>query len=313
MTSHGGMEFGAVEFRALGTSAVVLVTEPGRVRAAERTVRARLDALDLACSRFRADSELSRLRAGVATRISPLLAEALAVALRAAGVTGGLVDPTVGTAVRELGYDRDFATMAKDDPRPFLPRPAPGWHRVLLDVRTGEVVVPRGVEIDLGATAKAMAADGAAQAVAREAGCGALVNLGGDIGVAGPPPPGGWQIAVADDHALARREPQTTVSIRSGGLATSSTTVRSWTRAGRRVHHIVDPRTGESPEPCWRTVSVAAGSCVDANIATTASILLGRDAPAWLGERRLPARLVRVTGEVVELGGWPRATDEKAA
>lgn len=302
-----------VEFRALGTSAVVLVTEPGRLRAAERTVRARLDALDLACSRFREDSELSRLRPGVATRISPLLAEALEVALRAARLTGGLVDPTVGAAVRELGYDRDFAAMPKDDPRPVQAQAAPGWHRVLLDRATGEVVVPRGVELDLGATAKAMAADDAAQAVAQECGCGVLVNLGGDIGVAGPPPPGGWQIAVADDHALARREPQTTVGIRAGGLATSSTTVRSWTRAGRAVHHIVDPRTGESPEPCWRTVSVAAASCVDANIATTASILLGRDAPGWLRGQGLPARLVRVTGAVVELAGWPREAGEKAA
>lgn len=303
-----------VEFRALGTSAVVLVTDPARLRAAEQLVRARLDALDLACSRFRADSEISRLHglSGTAVQVGPVLAEALDVALRAARVSGGLVDPTIGTAVRELGYDRDFALLT-EDPSPIQPRPAPGWHRVVFDRASGEVVLPRGVELDLGATAKALAADGAARAVAEETGCGVVVNLGGDIAAAGPPPEDGWRIAVADDHATASAEPQTVVGIRAGGLATSSIAVRRWVRAGRTVHHIVDPRTGEGPRPWWRTVSVAAGTCVDANTASTASILLGPEAPGWLAERRLPARLVRTTGEVVVVAGWPAETGEKAA
>src|SRR5581483_8004105 len=96
-----------------------------------------------------------------------------------------------------------------------------------------------------------------------------------------------------------------TVAVVSGGLATSSTTVRTWWHRGRTRHHIVDPRTGDNPAPVWRTVSVAAGSCVDANIASTAAILLGHAAPEWLAERRLPGRLVTPTGQVVHIAGWP--------
>jgi thiamine biosynthesis lipoprotein len=301
-----------VEFRALGTTAVVVVTEPTHLRAAERAVRAELAAIDLACSRFRDDSEISRLHreAGRAVRIGPLLAEAIDVALRAARLSGGLVDPTVGTSVRELGYDRDFATVARETSEPAPPvRPAPGWHRVLLDRKATEVVLPRGIELDLGATAKALAADRAAAAVARETGSGVLVSLGGDLSMAGAPPPGGWRIAVGDDHARAERHPATTVTLRSGALATSSITQRAWRRAGRAVHHIVDPRTGDIPTPVWRTVSVAAGSCVDANTATTAAIVLGAGAPQWLSERRLPSRLVDVAGLAEHVAGWPAEQD----
>jgi thiamine biosynthesis lipoprotein len=127
--------------------------------------------------------------------------------------------------------------------------------------------------------------------------------------VAGAPPPGGWQIAVSDDHASAERYPATTVTLRSGALATSSITRRAWRRAGRAVHHIVDPRTGDIPAPVWRTVSVAAGTCVDANTATTAAIVLGAGAPAWLSARGLPSRLVDVTGLVEPVAGWPSDPD----
>jgi thiamine biosynthesis lipoprotein len=303
---------GRVEFRALGTTAVLVVTEPTRLRTAERVLRAELAAIDLACSRFREDSEVSGLHrnAGHAVRISPLLAEAIEVALRAARLSDGLVDPTVGNAVRELGYDRDFAAIAKETPEhAAASRPAPGWHRVLLDRKAAEVVLPRRIQLDLGATAKALAADRAATAVARETGTGVLVSLGGDLSVAGAPPAGGWRIAVSDDHTSAERYPATTVTLRSGALATSSITRRAWRRAGRAVHHIVDPRTGDIPAPVWRTVSVAAGSCVDANTATTAAIVLGAGAPAWLSARGLPSRLVDVTGLVEPVAGWPAEPD----
>jgi len=90
----------------------------------------------------------------------------------------------------------------------------------------------------------------------------------------------------------------------SGGLATSSTTVRRWRSGTVELHHLVDPRTGRPAESPWRTVSVAAGSCVDANVASTASFLLD-DAPAWLESRGLPARLVRIDGETTVVAGWP--------
>ena len=296
----------ATRFPALGTTAELMVTEPSLLAAAERVLRAELRAIDETCSRFRADSEISRLhdQAGGPVTVSPLLAEALRVALRAAELTYGVVDPTVGQAVQALGYDQDFDALRRDDPTPVAPAgAAPGWWRIGLDNR--EVVLPRGVRLDLGATAKALAADRAARLAAEATGCGVLIGLGGDIAVAGPPPEGGWRIAVADDHTAADPEVDPVIAISSGGLATSSITRRNWRRAGRTVHHIVDPRTGDIPAPFWRTASVAAASCVDANTASTAAIVLSEAAADWLTRRRLPARLVAADGGVVTVAGWP--------
>jgi thiamine biosynthesis lipoprotein len=289
-------------FPALGTTAVLLVTEASALARAERLLRADLDALDLACSRFRADSEVRRLPAGRPARVSPLLREALHAALRTAEATGGLVDPTVGGAVARLGYDRDFAEVPADGPEAPAGTPAPGWWRVRL--AGDRVVVPRGVSLDLGASAKAFAADRAAGRIAEACGCGVLVSLGGDLAVAGRSPDGGWLVSVGDDHR--RDDPgDQVVAVSSGGLATSTVACRAWRRGGRTLHHIVDPRTGEVPEPVWRTVSVAGASCLAANAASTAAIVLGAGATRWLLARRLPARLVGVDGRVSVVAGWP--------
>jgi thiamine biosynthesis lipoprotein len=237
---------------------------------------------------------------------SELFLEAVEVALRAAALTGGRVDPTVGTALRILGYDRDFALIhPAGPPLRITVKPVPGWRLVWTDRRTSTVRIPAGVELDLGATAKALCADRAAQAAAEATGSGVLVSLGGDIAVAGPAPAGGWRVRVTDDHAGPVDGPGQTVLIASGGLATSGISVRRWARGDRPMHHLVDPATGLPPAQYWRTVSVAAGSCVDANIAATAAIILGADACGWLARQRLPGRLVDTRGEVVRVGGWP--------
>jgi thiamine biosynthesis lipoprotein len=176
---------------------------------------------------------------------------------------------------------------------------------VLLDRDHLRARLTGGAQLDLGATAKAWAADRCAEVIAAQLGCGVLVSLGGDIAVAGPGPAGGWRIRVTDDHAAGPDAPGQTVAITSGGLATSSTTVRAWARDGQRMHHIVDPATGQPARGCWRTVSVAAGSCVDANAASTAAIVLGAAAVAWLRDRSLPARLVREDGLVETTADWP--------
>lgn len=293
-------------FPALGTTAVLLVTDGAALAEGERLLRADLAEVDAAYSRFRDDSELVRLGAyeGRAAPVGTLLAGALHAALRAAAATDGLVDPTVGQAMIDLGYDRDFALVAPDGGAGSAPgpRPAPGWWRVRLDLDGRQVVVPRGVRLDLGSTGKAYAADRAAARIAA-LGCGVLVSLGGDLATAGPAPEGGWLVGVGDDHrAAAPGDP--VVTIRSGALATSSTTQRAWRRGGRAVHHIVDPRTGDLPAPVWRTVSVAARTCVDANAAATAAIVRGDGADAWLDGLGLPARLVGHDGRVVTVGGW---------
>jgi len=300
-------ELSSATFPALGTTALVVVDRGAALPEAEAMLRRELDEIDMACSRFRDDSELSRLNAanGEVVQVSPLLALALQVALGAAAMTGGDVDPTVGRAMDDLGYDRDFSLLERRGPS-WLVRvePAPGWRCVIFDRRTRRVMVPRGVSLDLGATAKALAADRAARTIAATTGGGTLVGIGGDIAVAGDAPADGWPIRVAEDHRHPERAGQT-VAIRSGGLATSSTTVRRWTAGHGERHHIVDPRRGNSAPEVWRTVSVAAPTCVAANIASTAAIVRGQDAPRQLERSALPARLVAGDGSVTRVCSWP--------
>jgi FAD:protein FMN transferase len=302
---------GTDTFSVFGTTAALLVSEPERLDDARAVADAELAAVDLACSRFRPDSELSRLNGcgGAVTPISELFAELIEAALRAARLTDGDVDPTCGQALEEIGYDRDFALVRAGGDRPARPgSPAgrvPGWPNVRLDRPRRRVRLENEARLDLGATAKAWAADHCAQVIAARTGAGVLVSLGGDMAVAGPAPQDGWRVRVTDDHAAGPEAPGQTVSIRSGGLATSSTTVRTWAAGGRRVHHIIDPATGASAASCWRTVSVAAGSCVDANTASTAAIIRGEAAVRWLDDAGLPARLVREDGTAVTTAGWP--------
>jgi len=287
------------------------VAEGSQLDDAGRMLEADLAEVDAACSRFRPDSELSSLpRDGRPVTISPLLAEAVSAALRAAALTGGDVDPTVGDALAALGYDRDFAQVPPEAPAPAQPVSAaiiPGWRSVRLD---GQVLtlLPE-TSIDLGATAKAWAADRSAARIAGRLGQGVLVSLGGDIAVAGPAPAGGWTIRVQDvtgDPDDDPEGPYAVVAICDGGLATSSTAVRRWRRGGSVLHHILDPRTGSPADMTWRTVSVTAGTCADANAASTAAVIRGRQAPSWLARHGLAARLVDTSGRVLTVGGWPQ-------
>jgi thiamine biosynthesis lipoprotein len=235
----------------------------------------------------------------------PLLVEAVEAAVRAAALTDGDVDPTVGEALIVLGYDRDFAAVLPSGPLTSGARAAPGWRLIDIDRANSRIRIPMGVRLDLGATAKALAADRAARAAAEVAGCGVLVSLGGDIAVAGAEPAEGWTVGLADSH-LDEPKPGESVRISAGGLATSSTTVRRWMRGGRPVHHVIDPSTGLPAREVWRTVTVAAATCVDANTASTAAIVRGEGAVDWLTSLELPARLVRADGRIERTATWPR-------
>ena len=329
--------FADASWEALGTRVVLRLTDPRALDCARAAVEHELDAIDRACSRFRPDSEIARVNSGAgrAVRVSPLLAEALALALRAAALTDGDVDPTVGSALVLSGYDRDWRLLDPPDSRPPADRPQPetqpherprlewsslqeprpdptltarpvcGWRNVMLDRAALTVRVPAGFTIDLGATAKAWAADRGANAAALAGGCGALLSVGGDIAVSGPAPAHGWAVHVTDDHRSDHHAPGQTITIRSGGLATSSIAVRRWRHAGQTMHHIIDPSTGAPVRGTWRTVSVAAASCADANIATTSALVRAGSAPAWLARLCLPARLVSRAGRVYTIGDWP--------
>ncbi len=324
--SHGG-GLATARWEALGTGVVLQVTDPLWLPRASAILARELEELDRACSRLRSDSDLSRVNAlagGPPVRAAPLLIEALQVALRAAELTDGDVDPTVGAALVLAGYDRDWSLLEHPDERglpcsaagrsPSRPptltaRLRSGYRTVELDPTLSTVRVPRGILLDLGATAKAWAADRAARAAQAAAGCGVLISLGGDIATAGSAPAGGWRIHVTDDHRDGADTPGQTIAIASGGLATSSTTVRRWRRGGAAMHHIIDPATGAPVQGPWRTVSVAAADCTDANIASTAALVRGARAPRWLEQLGLPARLIAHDGEVLRIGGWPAEVD----
>jgi len=322
LASSGSAQVAVAERDALGTTARLAVWPAGSLRSAVGAVDRELERLDLAASRFRADSEISRMleHETEPVEVSAGLAEAIAVALAAARWTGGLVDPTVGGALIALGYDRDFAQVrmrrwdAGEAPEPAQ---VPGWQTVRLEGKL--LSMPAGVRLDLGATAKGLGADWAARAALAASGAGGvLVSLGGDMTAAGECPQGGWPVLIADDHRQSSRSssrwsPTQLVRLTGGGLATSSTVTRRWLRAGQVVHHIVDPRTGMPAAGPWRTVSVAAATCADANAASTAAVITGQDAPTWLAARGLAARLVAGDGSVLLVGGWPAADNGRLA
>ena len=304
----------STSFPALGTTAGLFVTEVAGLRRGRGILEEELAAINEACSRFRPDSELTLLNRGhgCPTRASELFLEAIEAALYAARATRGVVDPTLGRAMGAIGYDRDFEAISQNG-RAHQPLPTTGpgrWREIRLNRRARTVQVPGDVELDLGATAKALAADRAARRVHEAIGGGVLVNVGGDLSIAGSAPAAGWLVYVADNHAAPSPTGGQAVRVAGGGLATSSTTVRRWATSDGPRHHIVDPASGDSAAEVWRTVSVAAGSCVDANVASTAAIVHGRAAPEWLGDLGLPSRLVASDGRVTRVGGWPveRAT-----
>jgi thiamine biosynthesis lipoprotein len=270
---------------------------------------------DRACSRFRDDSEISRLNAaaGQAVVVGPVLLEAVGAALRAARLTAGDVDPTVGGALIALGYDRSFESIGDAAVRSGPLAAVPGWRTVRVDREAATVRLAPGVSLDLGATAKALAADHAAAAALEAAGCGVLVSFGGDLAIAGAAPGLGWRVRVTDDHRAGVEAPGQWITVGTGGLATSSVAVRRWQTDAGDAHHLIDPATGRSVDSVWRTVSVCAASCLDANIASTAAIVRGSRAVAWLDGLKLPSRLVRVDGTACHVAGWPAAGDDLPA
>jgi FAD:protein FMN transferase len=302
---------GSRTWAALGTTCTVLVTSPAALDLACAAVEAELEVIDATYSRFRPDSELTRLNrsAGRPIVVTPLLAEAISIALRAARLTEGAVDPTVGRTVRALGYDRDYAHVAgRDMPLVVRIEAVPGWRAIEFQPATRCVALPRGVELDLGSVGKALAADRAAAAAHGASGCGVLVGLGGDIATAGLGPVSGWPVLVTDDSAAPADGPGEVVQLSGGAIATSSTMVRRWTQGGIQRHHLIDPATSLPVVSPWRTASVVADSCVDANTVATAAIVKGVEAPAWVVRMGLATRLVAIDGAVTRLAGWPDDT-----
>jgi thiamine biosynthesis lipoprotein len=289
-------------FEAWSSTMRLAIDDDRALRPATEHLWALLARVEKAASRFHRESELSRANqlAGRPVPVSKLLVDLVGAALDAAADSDGAVDPTMGHALSGLGYDCDIREIRPDGPNVTAAPPPANWRQVRLDRRVGLLTVPRGTALDLGASAKAWTADRAATDLARRFDSAVYVELGGDIAVAGERPDG-WCVRVAErdgsDGPL--------VLLRSGGLATSTTTIRRWRRGGYEMHHIVDPRTGSSATGPWRTASVSADSALAANTASTAAIVRGDAALDWLTERGFAARLVDHDGAVTTTAGWP--------
>jgi thiamine biosynthesis lipoprotein len=293
-------------WKAWSCTVRLTVEDPAALGAACGALKALMDRVDKAASRFRDDSELSMVnaRAGFMVPVSRLLVDLVDVSLVAASISGGAVDPTVGAAVVAAGYDQDIETVRRRLPQAAgVSAPAVGWKHVQLNRRLGLVGVPQGAALDLGATAKAWTADRAALVLSKRHGCAVLVEIGGDLRAAGAPAEP-WVIEVAEREG----DPGVPVTLSHGGLTTSTTTARSWSTPTGQAHHVIDPRTGQPAEGPWRTASVWAPTAVRANTFSTAIVATGEAALGRLTLAGHPARLVADDGEITELAGWPAAS-----
>ena len=297
-------------WRAWSCTVRVACDDERSVDAAAAELAAILERVERAASRFRTDSALSKANAyaGTPVAVPRDLADLVGAALDAAEQSGGMVDPTIGASLLRWGYDRDIADVRSSGPPVRASVPTSTWRQVRLERGVGVLTVPPGTVLDLGASGKAFTADYAARTLHRRFHTPVLVELGGDLAVAGRRA-GGWAVRVAEREG----GPGQTIVLHEGGLTTSTTTIRRWQRGGRIVHHIIDPRTGAPADGCWRTVTVAAGSALRANTASTAAIILGEEAESWLRARNLAARLVHRDGHLITTPGWPAAAWEVAS
>src|SRR5262249_11759364 len=276
-------------FRAMGAEIVVGGARPSELEAIEQL----FETLEQTFSRFRPDSELNRVNAGAAEFVaaSPTFARVLALALDAARRTDGLVDPTLGAAIEAAGYDRDFADLEEDGPPP-RPTHVGSWRHGRIAGRL--VFRYPGTKFDLNCVVKGLAVDAAVNELAGDG----FVAAGGDVAVRGAAvvglPSGG------------------SMTLRNGGLATSGTTARRWLRGGAVQHHLIDPRTGRPSSSPWQEVTVAAGSCLEADLAAEAALRPGDAGPDWLDERGL-AGCFRTAGVEVANKAWREALEPARA
>lgn len=282
------------------------VDDPAVLGAACGELKALMDRVDKAASRFRPDSELSVVnsRAGALVPVSRLLVDLVDVSLVAAQMSGGAVDPTVGPAVIAAGYDADIEAVRRRFPQPAGDaQPAAGWQEVRLNRKLALLGVPKDCALDLGATAKAWTADRAANVISKRYGCAVLVEIGGDLRAAGAPAKP-WVVTVAERAG----DQGVLVTLAHGGLTTSTRTVRRWQTSTGYGHHVIDPRTGRPADGPYRTASVWAPTAVRANTFSTALVATGEAAVGRLKLAGHPARLIADDGQVTELSGWPTAS-----
>ncbi len=292
--------FARFVFRAMGTDVTVVLPAGDLAEAA--LVEDLFATWELALSRFRPESELSRINAsaGAVTHISRLMVEVVDSALRAARATGGLFDPTLEPQMRALGYDRTFDDVAANAPGQPVAVPGGAWRAIEFDRDAGTIRLPVGAALDLGGIAKGMAVDASIAELVRHGVAAAVVDAGGDLAVTGlPPGSAAWPVAL--ELPGGHRE----VAIRSGALATSGVSRRRWRRGGVEQHHLVDPRTGEPARHDVWSVTASATNCAQAEVAAKVAFLLGRsEGTRFLLRHGISALLVDREGGQTTVGLW---------
>lgn len=296
-------------FPAMGTEVQVLV--PADNGGAITPVRELFTDWETTLSRFLPDSELSRLnaRAGEPVAVSSLLFEVVRAGVEGARATGGAFDPTLLRQLVRIGYSRPFAQMPRTtEPVAGLAVRGGGWQSISLDPSSSTVTLPLGCALDFGGIAKGMAVDAALELLDRRGVAPALVSAGGDLSVRGlPAGMRAWPVLVGDEPA------GQVVPLARGALATSGVARRSWLQGGTHRHHLVDPATGESAENDLREVTVAAESCKTAEVAATATFVLGpRLGSDLLSMHRLAGRLTYRDGTHRTVGAWPSLLPDAA-
>ncbi|HEX8996299.1 MAG TPA: FAD:protein FMN transferase [Ktedonobacterales bacterium] len=295
---------GRAAFFAMGTTISVIAPERA-LNEALRLTRGLFDDWDRALSRFRSESELSRLNAaaGLPTAVSPLLFTVLRTALAAAMATRGIFDPTVLQRMIEIGYDRTFESLAPRQPEARVARPARmgGWRAIELHEDPRIARLPPGVGLDFGGIAKGMAVDAALELLDERGLTPAMVNAGGDLAVRGLPPDApSWSIATPG------KAERWVIGLERGALATSGVSRRQWMQGDTPRHHVIDPRTGEPAASQLWSVTAVAGTCAQCEVAAKTALILGRDEGARFIERaRLGALLVEESGAWIVAGAWP--------
>ena len=297
------------EWRDWSCAVTVTTSVVGDLEPAVAIVRAVMSEVEAAASRFRADSDLSRINAhaGRDVPVTPLTIRLVAMAVDAARRTDGAVTPTVGAGLVAQGYDADIDVVRARTRIPCtapITSPAPEAGEVIrIDRGLGRIGVRHGTVLDLGALAKAYAVDEALQRIADRRLGPALVSIGGDLGAVGEHE---WQVAVSETADVQGQ----LVTISSGAVATSSTAGRRW---GGGRHHIIDPRTGGCAAGRWRTATLWAPTAVEANTLSTWALVDADAHAVAVAVRRRPARYVDGTGTVIARHGWPAEANKDAS
>jgi thiamine biosynthesis lipoprotein len=288
-------------FRAMGCQMLAVIDRddaPAAARLAD--VPGWFEDWEQQLSRFRTDSALSQLNAsgGRAVVVPPALWQVLGVALEAARLSDGIVQPAVLAALEAAGYDRSFEQVAAQGIAERTPEQTTDWRSIAIDRRSGVVRLPSGMRIDLGGIAKGWAADQAALRLAKAGP--ALIDAGGDIAVSGPMADGApWPIAIASPFAP--EESLGLLLLVRGAVATSGRDYRRWTRDGVEQHHIIDPRTGRPAQTDVLSATIVAPDGPSAEMAAKVALILGsRAGMAWLDARpTLAGLLVLADGRIL--------------